>query len=308
MPIHPAYLDFLADPRNTVQPPPPHIPMEKVRKAADRAMDQGEFVELPRVEDGEVAQDTHAVRYRLYHPVRDEITPVIFFFHGGGFVWGSVDTHDGICRRLAARTDAAVISIDYRLSPEAPFPAAREDGLTVIRHALAAADELGIDPTRFALCGDSAGGQIALSVCSALVSAGKAPTQMTLIYPTVDPACDSPSQTAFADGPLITRTAMLWFWDCYLGGKSSSVVTIGDEIVRRFPPVFIVTAENDPLRDEGERLGERLRNLEVAVTTHRAPGLIHGFLSLATCPDAANGAFDLVVQSLSSTLGSGAEN
>ncbi|GHF74997.1 alpha/beta hydrolase [Seohaeicola zhoushanensis] len=302
MNIDPAYLEFLADPRNTVRPPPPHIPLEKVRNAADRAMHQGKIVDLPRVEDHLVDTGTHAVRFRLYHPAKDQVRQVIFFFHGGGFVWGSIDTHDGICRRLAALTDAAVISVDYRLSPETPFPGARDDCLAVIRHALDASDGLGINKAGFALCGDSAGGQIAVSTCAALVAADKLPLHLALIYPTVDPACNSPSQTEFADGPLLTRAAMRWFWDCYLRGVPSSEVVIDDEVFRRFPPTCIVTAENDPLRDEGEMLAARLRGLNIPVEVHRAPGLLHGFLSLAIFPTAAVEAFDILGKAIDSKL------
>ncbi len=263
-------------------------------------MHQGEVVELPRVEDHHVDTGGHTVKFRLYHPAGDETRPVIFFFHGGGFVWGSIDTHDGLCRRLAAKTEAAVISIDYRLSPETPFPGARDDGLAVIRHTLGFSKALGIDPQSFALCGDSAGGQVAIATCAALVSEDRAPLQLTLIYPAIEPACDSPSQTEFAAGPLLTRDAMLWFWNCYLGGKSSSVVALDDKLTKRFPPTFIVTAENDPLRDEGERLGARLRDLGVPVTVHRGPGLLHGFLSLAIIPNSAVEAFMFVVKALKS--------
>ena len=302
MPIDPAYREFLADPRNTVLPPPAGIPLYKVRRVADKAMSQGAFVPLPRVEDGMVDCGTHAVHYRLYHPAGRETRPVIFFFHGGGFVWGSVETHDGICRRLARRTDAAVISIDYRLSPETRFPGARDDGLAVIDRVLSQADALAIDPACFALCGDSAGGQIAISVCAWLVGSGPKPRHLSLFYPTVDPACDSASQTDFAEGPLLTRSAMIWFWECYLGGTSPSAVQVSDDLLSRFPQTHIVTAENDPLRDEGEAFAEHLRSLQVPVATHRAPGLIHGFLSLGIAPEAVSHAFSMASDAIRTAL------
>ncbi len=283
MPIDPRFAEFLSDPRNTVRPPPAHVPMEKVRRAADAAMWRGDAPDMAQIVDGAAPSHDHAVPFRHYRPVQGVALPVIFFIHGGGFVWGSIDTHDGICRRLAASTGAAVVSIGYRLAPETRFPGPVEDALAVVFHVIGRAGEFGIDPGRIALSGDSAGGNIAIAVTEACSIRGQPVRHLTLIYPAIDPDCASKSQLEFADGPLLTRAAMQWFWSCYLGGA-----TPGDDYLyaplaadlRGFPPTTIATAEFDPLRDEGEAMASALKRANVDVVARRYKGMLHGFLSL----------------------------
>ncbi len=157
MPIDPCFTELLEDPRNTVRPPPAHVPMDKVRRAADAAMSQGDASEMAAVRDGVVHLEGRDVPYRHYRPTTAPNLPGILFCHGGGFVWGSIETHDGICRRLAARTGAAVISVGYRLAPETPLPGPVEDAYGVLQDLIAGVDEYGIDADNLALCGDSAG-------------------------------------------------------------------------------------------------------------------------------------------------------
>lgn len=279
MPIDPSLKVFLADPRNTVHPPPAHLPMEKVRAAADSAMSQGDAPELVKVIDGNVPATAGPVPFRHYRPATGIRLPVIFFFHGGGFVWGSIETHDGICRRMAAQTGAAVVSVGYRLAPEAPYPAAVEDGAAVIDHFLEVPEKHGVDVHRFALCGDSAGGNIAISLCARMVSESRAPIHLALVYPAIDPSCDSASQHELADGPLLTRAAMQWFWSCYLGTeRPADLASCGDP--SGFPTTSVVTAEYDPLRAEGEDFARRLERAGVTVNAACLAGLVHGFLSL----------------------------
>lgn len=299
MPIHPSLTTFLADPRNLILPPPANIPMEKVRRAANGAMHQGTPPEMVAIVDGVVESSGHPVPIRTYRPNALPELPVIFFVHGGGFVWGNIDTHDGICRHLAKRTAAAVISIDYRLAPETRYPGAIDDVGAVVDRVLARPEEYGIDPDRFALCGDSAGGSIATALCARLTAAGLTPRHLALIYPALDPACDSPSQMALADGPLLTRAAMQWFWDCYLGpDPRPDAGPPSADMLKTFPPTTILTAEFDPLRDEGTDFAARLGACGVDVELRVCSGMVHGFLSLAVAAEASDAALDLIATRL----------
>jgi acetyl esterase len=215
--LDPSLVALVSDPRNTVRPPPAHVPLDKVRWAADAAMAQGAWVDMAAVTDGTVTHGAHAIPVRHYRPTSDAVLPAIVFCHGGGFVWGSIATHDGLCRRLAALTGAAVISVGYRLSPETVCPGAAEDALAVLTDLIARAADHGIASDRVALCGDSAGGAICIAVAAMAARAGLPLRHLALFYPAIDPACDSASQRAQADGPVLTQAAMRWFWSCYLG-------------------------------------------------------------------------------------------
>lgn len=305
MAIDPCFSQLLADPRNTVRPPPEHVPLSKVRRAADAAMAQLGAPPLVHVADEVVANSGHTVPVRHYRPSDEPVLPVIVFCHGGGFVWGSIDTHDGICRVLAARTGAAVLSVGYRLSPETRYPGAIEDVLAVIGHLEHSASEAGIDPGRISLCGDSAGAHVALSTAFAMLRKGTALRHLALIYPALDPSCASESQRTFADGPLLTREAMLWFWSCYLGGnrggeKAAHAPLAAD--LKDFPPTTIATAENDILRDEGEAFARRLADAQVDVALQRYEGMVHGFLSLGAQSPAIERCIEDICRRLAASL------
>ena len=275
MTLHPAIVPIAADPRMTVRVPPPHVPIRAVRAAADAAMHIGARPAMAAVEDLRVPADP-PVPVRLYRPRRGAGAPALVYCHGGGFVWGSIETHDGICRRLAARSGAVVISVGYRLSPEHPFPAAEEDAAAVLRHARLEADGLGIDASRISVAGDSAGGYLAVHATARAVAEGAPPARLSLAYPALDPDCRSASHAAYADGPVLTAAAMRWFWGCHMreGGAPSLPPLAG------FPPTTIIVAEHDPLRDEGDALARALAVAGVRATSCTAPGLVHGFLSL----------------------------
>lgn len=285
MAIDPIYEHFVADPRNTVRPPPPEVPIEKVRRAANAAMEQGDTPDMAVLSDENIESGGYPVAIRHYRPTDAPELPVIFFCHGGGFVWGNIDTHDGICRRLAAATGAAVISIDYRLAPEYTYPTPVQDTLAVVNAVLDDADAHRVIAENFALCGDSAGGNVMLYACLELVAQGRAPSHLALLYPALDPACDSASQAEFADGPLLTRDAMKWFWDCYLGADHNGNYRMPTQTeIQGLPPTTILTAEIDPLRDEAEKFATQLAEAGTTVRTTRCEGLLHGFLSLPVQP------------------------
>lgn len=210
--------------------------------------------------------------------------PLLVYYHGGGWTIGDLDTHDGVCRFLAAAAGVLVLSVGYRLAPEHRFPAAVEDALAAFGWAVAQAAELGADPARIAVGGDSAGGNLAASVSIlARDAGGPRPAMQLLIYPATD-AIGGASRHTFAAGFLLTKGDMDWFERHYLGDSGAgedprvSVLRAGD--LAGLPPAYVATAGFDPLRDEGEAYAERLRAAGVRVALRRHPRLVHGFANL----------------------------
>jgi acetyl esterase len=205
-------------------------------------------------------------------------------FHGGGFIAGSPDSHDGGARELCALAPAIVVSVDYRLAPENKFPAAAEDCHAALLWAAAHATELGGDSTRLAITGDSAGGNLAAAV--ALMNrdrGGPALALQVLVYPVIDPACATPSATANGEGYLLTTASMKWMWSLYVNGADDYAnpyaAPIAASSLAGLPPALVITAEFDPLRDEGEAYGRALEAAGVPTTISRYDGMIHGFAS-----------------------------
>lgn len=303
MPIDPCFTEFLLDPRNAVRPPPADVPMDKVRRAADGAMVRPAAPEMARVDEAMVRLADREIAIRHYRPNHDDTLPLILFAHGGGWVWGSLDTHDAICRELAARTGAATISVAYRLAPENSYPAAPDDVWEVLSDVLAQPDAYGVDPGRFAMAGDSAGGQIATETVARALDAGQRPRHLALFYPALEPACDSASHAEFADGAMLTHEGMRWFWDCYLGkDRAIELRDLEDATAAGFPPVTLQTAGCDVLRDEGQRFADRLRSLGVEVESRDHVGMLHGFLSLGVQTPAIEATLALASQRLRASL------
>lgn len=207
--------------------------------------------------------------------------PLILFFHGGGFVLGDLETHDAPCRLICRHTGAHVLSVEYRLAPEHPFPAAVEDGRAALRWAFANAAGLGAEAARVAVAGDSAGGNVA-AVAAWLASrdGGPVPVLQALIYPATDVAELSRSHDLFGGGFLLTRELMDWFTALYVADADPAdprLSILRAEGLGSVPPALIVTAGFDPLRDEGEAYAEALRAAGAPVVLRRFPGLVHGF-------------------------------
>ena len=228
--------------------------------------------------------DAAGVPCRLYRPSADTTLALVIYFHGGGWVIGDLDTHDGLCRALAAESRAAVLSVAYRLAPEHPFPAALHDVVAATGWIAAHAADLGCDPQRVAIAGDSAGAGLATVVAQL----GLVPLRyQLLIYPVTDARCTSASYDEFLDGPGLTRAGMEWFIGHYLSGGGSaddprvSPLLAGDQALANVPPGLIITAELDPLRDEGEAYAARLNAAGVATSLIRYGGMYHGFMSVA---------------------------
>jgi acetyl esterase len=220
---------------------------------------------------------------RLYTPrgLADG-SPLLVFYHGGGWVIGGLDSHDGVCRFLAEQADVRVLSVDYRLAPEHPFPAAADDAVAAFRYAVAHAAELGADPAAVAVAGDSAGGNLAAVVCHATArDATTRPAFAVLFYPGTDASTRRPSRDRFADGFLLTDEDMDWFLGHYAPDDRSRTdptlsVLLSDHLAG-FPPTYITVGGFDPLRDEVVLLGERLAEAGVPVVTRVHRDLIHGF-------------------------------
>jgi acetyl esterase/lipase len=225
--------------------------------------------------------------------------PLLVYYHGGGWVIGDLDTHDGLCRFLAEYSGCRVLSVDYRLAPEHPFPAPVEDAVAAFDWATEQGEELGIDPARIAVGGDSAGGNLSAAVClQARDSGGPQPAMQLLLYPVTDAVGGQASRDTFAEGFLLTRNDMDWFEGHYIpdGCDESdpriSMMRAPD--VANLPPAYMATAGFDPLRDEAETYAARMREAGVTVALQRQPGLIHGFANLtAICPSARAAMFEV---------------
>jgi len=218
--------------------------------------------------------------------------PLLVYFHGGGWVIGGLDTHDGVCRFLAEHGGCRVLSVDYRLAPEHPFPIPVEDAVAAFAWAHENAASLGADPERMAVGGDSAGGNLSTALCLQNRDAGNPqPAMQLLLYPVTDAVGGQQSRDTYAEGFLLTREDMKWFEDHYIpdgideADPRASMMRAAD--VSGLPPAYVATAGFDPLRDEGEIYAERMREAGVPVVLQRHPGMIHGFANLtAICPSA----------------------
>jgi acetyl esterase len=238
-------------------------------------------IEVASVENTTIPGPAGDVPVRIFTPADAGDPPaVITFFHGGGWALCDLDTHDRTTRRLAKELGAVVVSVDYRLAPEARCPAAAEDALAAV---VWAAEHY--RPRRLVIAGDSAGGNLAAVVAlMARDQGGPAIDHQLLVYPVIDHAMDSPSYTENATGYFLSRTHMAWYWDQYLGpdgdGRHPYASPIRADDLAGLPPATVLTAELDPLRDEGEAYAAALAEAGVPTEALRADGLFHGFFGL----------------------------
>lgn len=241
---------------------------------------------LPRVEDVRIPGPAGAIPARVYAPRAGTAPrPAVVYFHGGGWVQGDLETHHGLCARLAKHGDVLVVAVDYRLAPEHKFPAAVEDCLAAYRWVRAHGGDLGADAARVAVAGDSAGGNLS-AVVSQLAAAGGGPVPacQVLIYPAVDFSLQTDSHRELADGHVIPRDRVVWYMEQYLRGEADKLDVRASPLraprLAGQPPTLIVTAGFDPLRDEGHAYAEKLREAGVDVVYREYPGQIHAFVSL----------------------------
>jgi acetyl esterase/lipase len=224
------------------------------------------------------------------------------FLHGGGFVIGDLDTHDGQCRVLCSRVGAVVVSVDYRLAPEHRYPAALEDCWAATKWVIANAEKLGIDADRIGVGGDSVGGALATIVARKGRDAGTPFAAQLLLYPSTTCRQDAPSYSMYAFGYGLTRDAMAWYWQQYIGdhdGSSDSDISPAAlQDLRRMPRTIVITAEADILRDEGESYAQRTFLAGVDTEGYCYDGMIHGFLRMAGVVDRSNQALSEIAESL----------
>jgi acetyl esterase len=288
MPLHPKVQALLTAQRLSGAPPLHTLTPERARAdlRAQVPAVSGALAAVARVDDRTAPSAAGAVPVRIYTPPGAGPFPGIVYFHGGGFVIGDLETHDPLCRQVAARTGAVVCAVDYRLAPEHPFPAAADDALAAARWFMAHADDVGADRDRLFVMGDSAGGTLATVTALDLRDQPSPHLRgQILIYPITDHVdAGAASYTEFAEGYGLTRDGMRWFMRHYIADPADATDTrvcpVRLPTLRRLPPAFVVTAEYDVLRDEGERYVERLREDGVDVTFERAAGLHHGFIRL----------------------------
>lgn len=239
---------------------------------------------VANVQDRKIKTLNGDVPIRIYTPDGDGPHPILVFFHGGGWVIGDLDTHDATCRVLTNAVKCITISVDYRLAPEHKFPAAPEDCYEATKWAMLNAASFGGDPNHIAVGGDSAGGNLAAAV--ALMSGDRGAPSLCyqlLLYPVTNHSFDTVSCKENGEGYLLTKDSMVWFWDHYLendeAGESPYASPLQAKYVNSPPPGIVITAEFDPLRDEGEAYAKRLQDAGAAIKATRYDGTIHGFFS-----------------------------
>jgi acetyl esterase len=243
---------------------------------------------------------------RIYRPAAvsdSQRLPALVFFHGGGWVIGDLETHDVACRQVTAEAGVSVIAVDYRLAPEHKFPAAVDDAWAATRWIVAHADELGIDATRLAVGGDSAGGNLAAVVALLARDAGTPRISLQILtYPVTDLLTESQSYADLADGYMLTRESMRWFKAHYLAKAEDAadwrVSPLRAPSLAGLPPALVITAGYDPLGDEGEAYARRLREAGVTVDAVCFGGMIHGFVPMGGLIETAFRAVTLIAGSL----------
>jgi acetyl esterase len=238
---------------------------------------------VDRIEDLEVPVGDHSVPVRLYLPgSSEEPLALVVFFHGGGWVFGDIETHDGMCRAIAGRSGVALASVHYRRAPEHAFPEPLDDACGVVEWAARSSAERGFDPTRLAVAGDSSGGNLAAAVALRLRDeGGPALRHQFLLYPALDPAMDTESYRANADDPFLSADELEWYWDQYAPGSLRDDPYAGPSAagsLAGLPPAYVLVAGFDPLHDEGVSYAERLREDGVPVVLSEHDEMPHGFL------------------------------
>jgi acetyl esterase len=251
--------------------------------------------QLARVEDRTIPVADGQIAIRVYAPSIGAALPALVYFHGGGFVLGSIASHDRLCRILAAEAECAVISVEYRRAPEHRFPVAADDALSAFRWVRDHAADLGVIADRIAVGGDSAGGNLSAGVCLACVKNGEAsPCYQWLAYPVTDLTNESRSYKLFADGFYLTRTMMEWFTGSYLRSDADRSDPRASPLVAEshvaLPPAWVMTAGFDPLRDEGTEYAQKLAAAGVSVKHQNYPSLFHGVFSMTGILPAARAA------------------
>lgn len=299
MALHPqarALLDRLAA---SGLPDPFQMPPEEGRKVTEERARRfwGEPEPVKKVADGMVPGPAGDIPVRIYTPEGEGPLPVVVYFHGGGWVFGNLNTHDTGTRALCNAAGAIVVSVDYRLAPEHKFPAAAEDCYAATRWIADNAATLGGDPNRVAVAGDSAGGNLA-AVVALMARDADIPKLVfqLLVYPITDGSCSADSYTRYAEGPILTAKSMRWFWDQYAGGpadrKDWRASPLDAKDLSGLPPTLLLAAGIDPLVDEGKAYAEALKKAGVPVTYSVYEQMGHAFFQQVAILDDSRAAMN----------------
>lgn len=305
MPFDPQVQEYLARRAEANAAPLYTMSVEEARAADLRSIQQAAADPEPvhEVTERDIPGPGGELRIRVYRPAGAEKMPALVYLFGGGWALGTIDTSDGICRALTNLVGCVTVSVGYRLAPEHRFPAAVLDCHAAVRWVAEHADELGVDASRLAVGGDSAGGNLSAAVALlARDEGGPALVHQLLVYPNTDHLSDTPSALEFSDPLLFNRHSVDWYWRNYLAtpqdGANPLASPLRADDLSGLPPATVITAEYDPLRDQGEQYAQRLADSGVPVRQVRFHGMIHGFFAMTGVLDAAGDAMRLAAAEL----------
>lgn len=287
--------------------PPWHaMSVESARKIEDDVFTADEREEIHFVRNLAIPGPRGEIPIRVYRPDVQN-APVVVFYHGGGWVLGTLDSIDGVCRKLAKRAECVVVSVDYRLAPEQPFPAGADDAFAALEWVENHADSFGGDPSKLGVAGTSAGGNLAaVTALRAREFDGPTLSHQCLLYPITNHDFDTDSYVENGDSPLLSRADMEWFWNQYLRSPVDGVNPFASPLratdLSGLPPTTVVTCGYDPLRDEGIAYADRLAEDDVPVRHDHYAEMAHGFLSLTDTVSTADEAMDAVAESIRTNL------
>ncbi|NOX28541.1 MAG: alpha/beta hydrolase [Actinobacteria bacterium] len=305
MPLDPQTVDFLKLFEELGVPPFSDLSPTEARSWFGRPVDLENQRHVDHVEDRTIAGPGGDLDVRVFRHGSQAAQPLVVFFHGGGWVLGDLDSHDETCRHICLDVGAVVVAIDYRLAPEAQFPAAVDDCLAGLLWAVAQAADLGADPARVAVMGDSAGGNLAAVVALEARDRGVDLRHQVLLYPVTDTDFDRSSYVENAEGYLLTTPTMQWFWDHYAPEAEQRADWRAAPILAELAgvcPATVLTAEFDPLRDEGAAYAKALAAAGVDTTYEMYPGMVHGFYGNHLLVDRASDAQVAIAATLKAAL------
>ncbi|MCP2319321.1 acetyl esterase [Nocardia amikacinitolerans] len=284
--------------RQAPAPPYSQYGVEGMRSLFDTVTAAAPMRPVHDVEERTVDSPAGPLRVRCYRPSAALDLPVVLYMHGGGFVVGTLNGVDDLCRSLCIEAECVVVSVEYRRAPEHAFPAAADDCLWIYEWAQREAVSLGVDPSRIALAGDSAGGNLALSICTALAEADRPmPRSLVLAYPSTSNAHAGPSWDAFEHAPVLCKADALWFWSNYTANNGADrdprAVPILSNTLHALPPTFLVAAEVDILRSDYEEFAAVVLRAGAEIEVRQYDGVLHGFFTeVATIEKARRAATD----------------
>lgn len=311
-PLDPQVESLLASPEYRTLPPWHSLSIEAARTLEDELFSGDRSPPVEDVVDVAIPGPAGELPVRIYR-TEDGPRPALVYYHGGGWTLGTLDSVDGICRELATRTDAVVVSVDYRLAPEHPFPDPLEDAIVALEWVAEHADSIGVDRDRLGVAGTSAGGNLAAATARYVTAVGEPSlSQQVLLYPMIDCPLAPVVDEAAVDGPLLSRADVRWFWEQYLrhpvDGWNPFASLLRASHEADLPPTTVVTCGHDPLCPEGIAYAEALADADVDVAHEHCPSLPHGALSLVDDVDRAEEAMAAVAATVRSRFATVASN